>query len=451
MGTSTHNGGQKGGTPLVPSWLEQPDVNPQNENGLGPDGSQIPPVGDADRFRTPRGEFTRYINSGGRDSSLGRKSVSNYIRNSLGGSSNATQRMGAARSSSARLLNVAGVFASGGARAVEQYLSIENLSHKTASDAFIAITDFICPDGGPQDEGIARSAYISAIEESPEIATIKFEDLTSEIELEIPVSNVEIWDSQIHTVERMLKFLTGDLWKITLSSRAWQFNNLEEVREKSNKYDEVSLFSGGMDSLISTINLMENKKNTLLISHAGEGLTKNAQKNIVNKFDLLYPDVLHTWLDLWMVFPRDYIPAGGNDNNTRSRSFLFIGYALFAMTGMDNINELLVPENGLIALNVPLDETRVGSFSTRTTHPFYLSLWNELLVGLGLNLSVKNPYWNKTKGEMAGECKNKDVLYETMKLSFSCSSPGKARWKQLSQQHCGYCVPCLIRRAAMHR
>lgn len=120
MGTSTHNGGQKGGTPLVPSWLEQPDVNPQNENGLGPDGSQIPPVGDADRFRTPRGEFTRYINSGGRDSSLGRKSVSNYIRNSLGGSSNATQRMGAARSSSARLLNVAGVFASGGARAVEQ-------------------------------------------------------------------------------------------------------------------------------------------------------------------------------------------------------------------------------------------------------------------------------------------------------------------------------------------
>ena len=86
----------------------------------------------------------------------------------------------AARSSSARLLNVAGVFASGGARAVEQYLSIENLSHKTASDAFIAITDFICPDGGPQDEGIARSAYISAIEESPEIATIKFEDLTSE-------------------------------------------------------------------------------------------------------------------------------------------------------------------------------------------------------------------------------------------------------------------------------
>lgn len=206
-----------------------------------------------------------------------------------------------------------------------------------------------------------------------------------------------------------------------------------------------------MDSLISTINLMEDEKDALLISHAGEGLTKNAQENIVNKFDVLYPEILHTWMDLWMVFPNNYIPEGGNDNNTRSRSFLFIGFGIFAMTGIDNVNELLVPENGLIALNVPLDETRVGSFSTRTTHPFYLSLWNELLNGLGLNMSVKNPYWNKTKGEMASECKNQDVLYATMKLSFSCSSPGKARWRGLSPQHCGYCVPCIIRRAAMHK
>ena len=180
MGTSTHNGGQKGGTPLVPSWLDQPDANAPSEVISGSDNSQIPSIGDADRFRIPRGDFTRYINSGGRNSGLGRKSVSNYIKYSLGGSSNATRRMGAARSSSARLLNVASVFASGGARAVEQYLSIENLSRKTASDAFIAITDFICPDGGPQDEGIARSAYISAIEDSPEIAAIKFEDLTAE-------------------------------------------------------------------------------------------------------------------------------------------------------------------------------------------------------------------------------------------------------------------------------
>lgn len=274
---------------------------------------------------------------------------------------------------------------------------------------------------------------------------------TREIQLEIPVSDTELWESQEYTIERMLKFLTGDIWKINFTSRVWRFSASEEMGKKSNKYDTVSLFSGGMDSLISTINLMEGQKNTLLISHAGEGLTKNAQENIVNRFNELYPEILHTWMNLWMVFPNNYIPKGGNDNNTRSRSFLFIGFGIFAITGIDTVNELLVPENGLIALNVPLDETRVGSFSTRTTHPFYFSLWNDLLNGLGLNISVKNPYWNKTKGEMAAECKNQDVLYDTMKLSFSCSSPGKARWRGLSPQHCGYCVPCIIRRAAMYK
>ena len=90
---------------------------------------------------------------------------------------------------------------------------------------------------------------------------------TREIQLEIPVSDSELWKSQVSTIERMLKFLTGDIWEICFTSRTWCFSVPEEMGEKSNKYDKVSLFSGGMDSLISTINLMEDEKDTLLISH----------------------------------------------------------------------------------------------------------------------------------------------------------------------------------------
>lgn len=273
---------------------------------------------------------------------------------------------------------------------------------------------------------------------------------TREIELIVPVSNLDLWTHQIDTLNRMLKFLTGDLWKITFVARTCSLSN-ETDCEKTDKFSRVTLFSGGMDSLISTINFMESGEDTLLISHAGDGLTKNAQGNIIRKLDEKYPNTLHEWMDLWMVFKNDYIPEGGNDTNTRSRSFLFIAFGMFALTGMTGVDQLTVPENGLIALNVPLEMTRVGSYSTRTTHPFYLSLWNELLAGLGLNLSVANPYWNKTKGEMASECRNKDALFDMMRLSFSCSSPLKARWKSLPPQHCGYCVPCLIRRAAMNK
>lgn len=178
MGTSSHNIGQKGSTPLVPSWLEQQDFD--NQQDIKSDEAHPIQIGESNRFTLPRGYFTRYIHSPERDTSVARKSISNYVRKSMLGSRNVTQRLGAARRSTLSLLNITGVFATGGSYAVEQYLSLENLSRKSARDALVAITDFVCPDGGPQDEGIARTAYVEAIEESPELVSVPFEELTAE-------------------------------------------------------------------------------------------------------------------------------------------------------------------------------------------------------------------------------------------------------------------------------
>ncbi len=111
---------------------------------------------------------------------------------------------------------------------------------------------------------------------------------------------------------------------------------------------------------------------------------------------------------------------------------------------------MLMPENGLIALNVPLDSTRIGSHSTRTTHPFYLKLWNEVASDI-FGFSISNPYWNKTKGEMAAECLNKEVLKIAMGQSYSCSSVNTVSIHSGKSNHCGHCLPCIIRRAAMHK
>lgn len=263
------------------------------------------------------------------------------------------------------------------------------------------------------------------------------------------MSDPELWERQQQTIERMLKFLTGDIWKVRFLPRDIVFSQTE--KEKSREYESISLFSGGMDSLISTINQMEFGHNTLLAAHAAEGLVKKSQTDIISKLNEYYPEIKHTLIDLWTSIPRDIIAEGGEDNTTRSRSFLFISYAVFIASGTDDLKKLIIPENGLIAINVPMDSMRVGSHSTRTTHPFYLKLWNEILNDLGFDFEVENPYWNKTKGEMAEECLNKDVLYELIPYSMSCSSPGKIRYKGAPPQHCGYCLPCLIRRAAMYR
>lgn len=272
---------------------------------------------------------------------------------------------------------------------------------------------------------------------------------TREIFIELPVVKPELWKGKKQTIERMLKFLTGDIWEVRFLTRRITFSQTD--KEKSGAYESISLFSGGMDSLISTINQMERGHNTLLAAHAAEGLVKKSQTDIISKLDEHYPDIKHTLIDLWTSIPRDIIVEGGEDNTTRSRSFLFISYAVFIASGTDNLKKLIIPENGLIAINVPMDSMRVGSHSTRTTHPFYLKRWNELLNDLNFNLEVKNSYCNKTKGEMAAECLNKAVLYELIPYSMSCSSPSKIRYKSAPSQHCGYCLPCLIRRAAMYR
>lgn len=108
-----------------------------------------------------------------------------------------------------------------------------------------------------------------------------------------------------------------------------------------------------------------------------------------------------------------------------------------------------VPENGPISLNVPLDPLRLGALSTKTTHPYYMARFNELLVALGLKVKPVNTYAFKTKGEMIRECRDQSFIARAAADTMFCSSPAKVRWQGEAPKHCGYCVPCLIRRASM--
>lgn len=272
---------------------------------------------------------------------------------------------------------------------------------------------------------------------------------TREITLFLPVCNDQ-WEGYKKTLERMLRFLTGDIWTLVFEKRKIEFAEKEKEKHRIDKYKVASLFSGGMDSLIAAINYMEQGQPTLLVSHAGEPRVRSWQTDLLHLLDIEYPDIPHENAYLWTSLGDIELPEADEDKNQRSRSFLFIAIALFAMSGTKNCNHLLMPENGLIALNVPLDCTRIGSHSTRTTHPFYLKLWNEVSQNI-LGFSISNPYWNKTKGEMAAECLNKDGLKVAIEKSFSCSSVNNANIRSGHSQHCGHCLPCIIRRAAMHR
>lgn len=274
---------------------------------------------------------------------------------------------------------------------------------------------------------------------------------TREIRLVVPVSNPVLWQSANETLERALNFLTGDLWKVEFRSRPERFINVTNPPDTllPPVFNDLSLFSGGLDSLIGVIDLLENGKIPLLVSHASEGATSTAQNELFSQLKRHYNPNPFDRLRVWMSFQNGLVSNVSSEPSTRGRSFLFFALGVFAGTGLGTSFNLKVPENGLIALNVPLDPLRLGSNSTRTTHPFYIARWNDLLNALGINGEIINPYWNKTKGEMVSLCENDSLLRRLASDSLSCSSPSKARWQGHGIEHCGYCLPCLIRRASL--
>src|SRR5690606_11140683 len=149
-------------------------------------------------------------------------------------------------------------------------------------------------------------------------------------------------------------------------------------------FDSISLFSGGLDSLIGAIDLLEEGATPLLVSHFGEGATSDAQSKLLAGLKKHYTGSPFEQLKVRMAFKKGLVSGVDPENSTRGRSFLFFALGIFAGTGLQRAFTLSVPENGLIALNVPLDPLRLGSNSTRTTHPYYIARWNELLRYLGI-------------------------------------------------------------------
>lgn len=92
---------------------------------------------------------------------------------------------------------------------------------------------------------------------------------------------------------------------------------------------------------------------------------------------------------------------------------------------------------------------RLGSLSTRTTHPYFMGMLQSLLTGLDIDISLVNPFQMQTKGEMMKTCKDLDFLNTHYQDTLSCSHPDQGRWTGEAVGHCGECLPCTIRKAAI--
>lgn len=285
---------------------------------------------------------------------------------------------------------------------------------------------------------------------------------TRELELSIPVESPQIFHNCKTELEYTLNFLTGDKWHISFEERKlnsmFKIGKLQMVCTDSfrTKHKVVNLFSGGMDSLIGAINQLEKSDDSLcLVSHTDSMFkgAKKDQKEILKIINNRYKHYFHipTRVDM---SKRD---ISGNpytkETTLRSRSFLFLCMATLVADAIDKTMEVNIPENGTISLNYPLTPSRRSSCSTRTTHPHFLSSFQSVLSKLGLEHQVVNKYQLCTKGEMVSKCANKNLLLKTYPLSCSCGKRGTRKDIRDNGHatHCGVCMPCIYRRAALHK
>lgn len=267
-----------------------------------------------------------------------------------------------------------------------------------------------------------------------------------ELSLDIPLAKPDVWKRVRSELERALAFLSGDQWKLSFRGGGRKPPSREIILRHHRTHvgigsaDSACLFSGGLDSLIGARQLIEHGRFPLLISHAYRG-DQSYQKHLAPRLGKILPR-----------FPANANPVFSGDNKndtsmrTRSLGFLALGAvgasALLAAKPPLGAIELFVPENGFIALNAPLTRRRIGSHSTRTTHPHFLSQMQTIFDSVGLSVQMVNPYRHSTKGEMLLGMSSVPDFERIAVATVSCG-----KWKRKSQQ-CGHCVPCLIRRAA---
>ncbi|MCE4543044.1 MULTISPECIES: Qat anti-phage system QueC-like protein QatC [unclassified Caballeronia] len=256
---------------------------------------------------------------------------------------------------------------------------------------------------------------------------------TRVIDLTVGLHEPVRWIGFEEHVEKMLKLLTGDYWKLhfVVGGEAPPAGKVEAA-----PHDCVCLLSGGLDSLVGGIDLVSQGRRPVFVSQLAHD---DSAKQIEYARQLGGPNAHCQWSH-GINFP------GQREPSTRARSLAFYAFAVLAASrvGGEQV-QVFVPENGFICINPPLVPGRVSSLSTKTTHPQFISMMQELLNGIGLSIVLELPYRFKTKGEMLRECLNQELLEKLASGTTSCG-----RFRTYNRRHCGRCVPCMIRKGAFH-
>ncbi len=284
---------------------------------------------------------------------------------------------------------------------------------------------------------------------------------TRDLHLLMPVRDPEFWERNGGRLVSILHALTKDNFSMEFCAREPTCPELlspeaggdvgaaaRRKRGEVRRVDCVSALSGGIDSLAGAAMTLRADRKSLFVTHcSGNPELRKSQGAVIGALNDLRPGV-GVYANL-MVQPRSgpgarfaFPGQAKRETSRRSRSFLFMSLLAAAACGAQ-VEEAYLCENGVLTVALPLSAGRVGSLSTRSTHPAVVHEFNGLLRAAGVNVTVLNPFLYQTKAELMRDMLRPVLTPQQIQSSMSCWMAGRRH------RQCGGCVPCLLRRIAM--
>jgi 7-cyano-7-deazaguanine synthase in queuosine biosynthesis len=272
------------------------------------------------------------------------------------------------------------------------------------------------------------------------------EEITRSIEITIPVVNYHAFERLNDQLVQILWLLSHDNWTINFTQL--KDGESPERQDWQQSVGKTLLFSGGLDSLAGAVALIDEfgVEAIQLASHiTANPVTRSSQQNLIEYLKNHYQAEPE-----WVVIRTggrknkgfDFPSDDAREETQRTRSFMFLTIAALAARRRGKSEVVMIAENGQMAIHLPLTIARMGAFSTHTAHPEFIQEVGTYFTNLlGFPIEIFNPYLYKTKGETIAKLVKDHA--KAVAISVSCW-----RGSRLSKEfnHCGECVPCLIRR-----
>ena len=262
----------------------------------------------------------------------------------------------------------------------------------------------------------------------------------------VPVSDPDFWSDRklIEDLEDVLHFATDDNWFFHFSKAKGEEEQLVfdmSTAELMRRPDSVVLFSGGADSLCAAVEEVSVfGRRPALVSHRPAPVTDNRQETLRSHLQRFLPDWDFPHTSVWANRMR----SRPKDSAQRSRAFLYasLGAAVAESVG---VRRVVLADNGVVSLNLPINDQIIGAKASRSTHPKFLDGMNKVLKRvLPGQPQLTNPLATRTRAESLTVLSGaglESLLQETN----SCSN-----WRGHPNvtPHCGVCYQCVDRRFA---